>query len=133
MTQPVIPTVTVVTIGVQGPPGLGISFAGLTILTSAQSGATLTPNVMSPIDARGGTSVWMFPVATDGMLVGVGDAYGASQLNPIQLVAQGVGVTIADPSIAGVYGTTVHVAVSSFATFWWSYILTANKWVPAFF
>lgn len=128
MTQPV--SVQVFTIGTQGPPGVGVSFGAISLVTAS---ATLASGTYSPVDVRAGSIVLTLPPAVDGSLVGVADVFGYSAINPIVVNAQGAGVLVADPSNPGAYAASVHIAQQG-QVVWWAFVLgtagSVNRWLP---
>jgi hypothetical protein len=137
MTQPIIPVTqpaSLFTVGEQGPPGIGVSFGGMVFVTFATTGATLVSGAFTPIDCRGGPVTVVLPPAIDGSLVGIGDTFAFSSVNPIGIQAQGAGVTVADPSNAGSFAAFVHLAAPGGPTLWFAFNLgpggSVNKWLP---
>jgi hypothetical protein len=116
MTQPVN---SAYTMGQQGPPGVGLSFGGLAI---ASASANLVANALTPIDTRTAALTFTFPAATDGMIVGISDLYGASLTHTVTLLAVGSGVTLADPSTPGTYAATGHISRAGISTYWWVFV-----------
>jgi hypothetical protein len=127
---PTISAITLLTLGVQGPPSVELSFAGLSVVTFAQSGLALTSGGFYPVDTTGGPVTLQAPAAVDGALFGVSDLLNHSAINPIILNAVGVGVTIGDPSNRGAFATQVHISDPSAPTTWWAYFQSATKWIP---
>jgi hypothetical protein len=130
MTQPA--SVSVFTVGIQGPPGLGLSFGGLAIVSAS---AAILPNALTPVDARAASPTLTFPAATDGMVIGIVDIYAASLTHAILLAATGGGITLADPANPGTYSTTGTIALAGAATLWWVFsvgtiAVPINKWLP---
>jgi hypothetical protein len=80
---------------------------------------------------RVGPVTVQFPLnPTDGALFAVSDIYGFSSTNPIRLQAEGVGVTIADPSSKGP-GTTYGVLASlagQLPQVTWRYSASSQQW-----
>lgn len=121
---------SIFTLGVQGPPGPPGPGSALTGLTLISTNITLVSGQFAPIDTRVASVTLTMPPAIDGAIVGLVDVFGQSTLRPIVILANGAGVTVADPSNPGNYGTTVHIAQQG-ATVWWLYCAAAgNLWVP---
>lgn len=124
------PVTSVFTLGVQGPPGppgAGASLAGLALISA---NTTLVSGQFAPVDVRIASVTLTMPPTVDGAICGLVDVFGQSALRPIVILANGAGVTIADPSNPGNYGTTVHLAQQG-ATVWWLYCAAAgNLWIP---
>jgi hypothetical protein len=133
---PSVNAVTLMTLGIQGPPGINVAFAGITPVTFAQSGLALLSGGFYPVDTLngfpmgGGNVVLNAPAGVDGALFGVSDLFGNSTSNPIIINAVGIGVTIGDPSNPGVFTASVHIAATGAVTAWWAFLQSISKWVP---
>lgn len=122
--------ITVPFVMVPGIPGPG-AFSAAADLVPAASPFQGVSGQLVPCDVRAGPVTVQFPVGpTDGALFAVSDIYGLSSVNPVRLVAEGVGVTIADPSSPGP-GTT-YGAVASLSgqlpQVTWRYSASSQQW-----
>ena len=121
-------TITIPFIGIPGPPGAG----ALTAMTDTASGTVQAlTGAYVPVDSRTAQVTVQTPlVPTDGAVFVVADVYGQSAVRPILITAQGIGITIADPSWSGVgslYGATATIRQQS-AVQTWRYSSAAQQW-----
>lgn len=123
--------VSVFTIGVQGPPGApgNLTFANLPLLTVANTGQALVAGAFYPIDTTGGAVSVQTPAATNGAFFGVSDVKGNASVNPISILAVGVGVTIQNFSNPSSYGSSSVIAAAGGPTVWYAYHATLNAWI----